>query len=72
MNQNSSLSPDNKLSLAGYVLAAIPFLGNSVGVFVANRDQPAPFGFPFLLCYLIFWTCATPFFLWLAYRSTRQ
>jgi hypothetical protein len=72
MNESSGLPPDKKLSFAGYLLAAIAFLGNSVGVFVANRDQPALFGFPFLICYLILWTCATPIFLWLADRSTRQ
>jgi len=72
MNSNSPLSSGKKLSFASYILAGIPFIANSFGVCLANRDQPVVFGFPFLLSYLIFWVCVTPIFLWLAERSARK
>jgi hypothetical protein len=72
MNRNPRLSWGKKLPFANYILTGIPFLANSFGVSLANRDEPVLFCFPFQLAYLIFWVCVTPIFLWLADRSMRK
>lgn len=55
-------------SLARYGLAAVPSLMLLLAAFVANRDEPRVFGFPFLLAWIVFWVLLTPLFLFGADR----
>ncbi len=46
------------------ILAAIPLAALSIAVPFVNRVEPRILGLPFLLAWIAFWVCLTPFFIW--------
>jgi hypothetical protein len=52
--------------------AAIPVLALVAGLPFANRLEPAFFGMPFLLAWILAWVALTPVFLWIAYAILRR